>query len=424
MRDKSRHNKVVVYKKRMKKISLRIFIFFATFILLYVFACIAYPADETGHLATPDSYTIAMMLIPIISSIIVPQIPTFFKTNQKGKTHSDEVIIKGDSECKADPFESASVSPKCRTAKSSFLAVSPISKILTTTSYIVLDVETTGFSPTNDSLIEIAALKVVNGDIAERYESLIDPHDPIPPMITRITGISNQMVQGKPDISAVMAELDSFMDADLPIVAHNATFDLKFICANLDRVQRGRQLQYIDTLDLSRSAFPDLDNHKLETLISTLHLADGPQKHRAMSDAEATQKLFVKCQKALILRGGTTVSNDSAPALIIDDAEDNEEDDDPGFLLNQVGMKHEAKGEIDTAINYYEESVKAGFEGTHPYKRLAILYRKQHRYSDELRICDAALKMLEGRPNADQKIMDFEHRRTAVRGKLNKESSI
>lgn len=165
--------------------------------------------------------------------------------------------------------------------------------------YIVIDVETTGLSPDDDRIIEVAAVKCENDRIVDSFRSLINPGRRIPSKVTKLTGIKNTDVAGAPDMDTVAPELSEFID-NLPLVAHNANFDIKFIANSFKRAGVSKGMLYIDTLALSRSAYPNIPNHKLSTLINELGLLDHEQEHRAMSDVEATQRLYMACKAQLV----------------------------------------------------------------------------------------------------------------------------
>ena len=165
--------------------------------------------------------------------------------------------------------------------------------------YIVIDVETTGLSPDDDRIIEVAAVKCENDRIVDSFHSLINPGRRIPSNVTKLTGIKNADVAGAPDMDTVAPELSEFID-NLPLVAHNANFDIKFIANAFKRAGVSKGMLYIDTLVLARSAYPNMPNHKLSTLINELGLLDHEQEHRAMSDIEATQRLYMACKAQLV----------------------------------------------------------------------------------------------------------------------------
>ena len=163
--------------------------------------------------------------------------------------------------------------------------------------YYVLDIETTGFSPKKDEMIEVAAIKVVNGRIADSFETFINPGRHIPKRITDLTGISDSDVCDAPDCDTVIMQLARFLSDSYPIVGHNIRFDLSFIGAALHCVGIRPEFRYIDTLTLSQRVFPNLMNYQLDTLISYLRLANHAQMHRAMDDVIVTYNLFLACMK-------------------------------------------------------------------------------------------------------------------------------
>lgn len=159
--------------------------------------------------------------------------------------------------------------------------------------YIVLDLETTGLSPTRDCIIEFGAIKIQNEQEIDALHMLINPERPIPPRITQITGITDADVAGAPPILAAIQGISDFIGA-LPIVAHNAPFDLGFLQHACAAAGLPANFTAIDTLSLSRKAFPNAPNHRLATLISYLNLG-GCQEHRALSDVRYTNQIYRKC---------------------------------------------------------------------------------------------------------------------------------
>lgn len=160
--------------------------------------------------------------------------------------------------------------------------------------YIVLDVETTGLSTEFDDIIEFGAIRVENGQETDCFNTLIDPGYPIPPYITQLTGITDADIAGAPDLSTAIQDIAAFI-GDLPVVAHNATFDLRFLLHAYQKANLHANFHYFDTLTLSKHAFPNAPNHKLSTLISYLGI-DGEQEHRALSDVRFTYQIFCACR--------------------------------------------------------------------------------------------------------------------------------
>ena len=159
--------------------------------------------------------------------------------------------------------------------------------------YIVLDVETTGLSPESDDIIEFGAIKIENGQETDCFNTFIDPGYPIPPYITQITGITDTDVAGSPDLLTAIKDIAAFI-SDFPIVAHNATFDLRFLFCAYQKAGMQTNFHYIDTLTLARHAFPELPSHRLSILIDYLGI-NGTQEHRALSDVRFTYQIFCAC---------------------------------------------------------------------------------------------------------------------------------
>ena len=162
--------------------------------------------------------------------------------------------------------------------------------------YVVFDVETTGLSATYDKIIELAAVKVHKGEIIDRFESFANPHQKLSQTTIELTSITDDMVKDAPEIEEVMQKFYDWM-GDSILVAHNASFDIGFINAQLKRMNIGAvQNPVIDTLELARFLYPELKNHRLNTLCKHLNI-ELTQHHRAIYDAEATGYLLVNLLK-------------------------------------------------------------------------------------------------------------------------------
>ncbi len=158
---------------------------------------------------------------------------------------------------------------------------------------VVLDFETTGISPDyGDRAIEIGAVKIRAGQIIERFQSLMNPGVRVSTFIENYTGITNQMVQDAPDASEVMREFAGFI-GNKPLVAHNASFDRRFLNAEFDRIGQKRKEDFGCSMLISRRVYPDAPNHKLETLVRYKNLQTHGTFHRALADAEMTAHLWV-----------------------------------------------------------------------------------------------------------------------------------
>ena len=160
--------------------------------------------------------------------------------------------------------------------------------------YVVFDLETTGLDRINDRIIEIAAIRYHFGAPAAAFHSLVNPEVPIPPSVTRLTGITQEMVCNAPPIDQLR---DSFLEfvSGLPIVGHNlSSFDIHFVSEQMNITLPN---EIIDTLKLSRLAFPDFESHRLEYLKDALNLSNGGS-HRATDDVATTNSLLLACVEA------------------------------------------------------------------------------------------------------------------------------
>jgi DNA polymerase-3 subunit alpha (Gram-positive type) len=157
--------------------------------------------------------------------------------------------------------------------------------------YIVLDIETTGLSRHAHRITEIAALRVENFQVVNKFETLINPQTPIPSFITSLTGITNSMVKDAPVIEDVMPKFMKFVKDD-PFVAHCATFDHGFLKHNA-QIHLNKELvnQKICTMKLSRRLVPELRSYKLSCLCEHFSITNDAA-HRAMGDVKVTHQVF------------------------------------------------------------------------------------------------------------------------------------
>ncbi|MEY5100066.1 MAG: polymerase PolC-type [Pseudomonadota bacterium] len=163
----------------------------------------------------------------------------------------------------------------------------------------VIDFETSGMAPeTGGRATEVAIVLAEGGRVVDRYQSLMNAGVWIPPFITELTGISNAMVRAAPPAAEVMAEAARFV-GELPMVAHNASFDRKFWQAELARLGLRADQPYACTVLLSRRIYPQAPNHKLGTLADFHGLPRSGRAHRALSDAEVTAALLGRIQRDL-----------------------------------------------------------------------------------------------------------------------------
>lgn len=164
--------------------------------------------------------------------------------------------------------------------------------------FVALDVETTGSKPPS-RVMEIAAYRVRNGQVAESFHSLLNPEISIPPFIMALTGIDDAMVSTAPRFAEIADELIQFI-GDSVVVAHNASFDLAFLNHEIGRVYEDYRLgnPSLCTVQLSRSLISEIDNHKLKT-VANYYAIELVNHHRAGDDAHATAKIFVKLLQEL-----------------------------------------------------------------------------------------------------------------------------
>lgn len=159
--------------------------------------------------------------------------------------------------------------------------------------FVVFDLETTGLSSRNDEIIEIGAVKVRSGEIIEQFSTFVDPGRPISPETTRITGITGDMVAGAPAPVDALAQFEVFA-GECVLVAHNAEFDMGFLKAKTAiYLKQKDNHSYLDTLALARTIWPDLKNHKLDTIAGELQINLG-QHHRASDDANTAAQILNK----------------------------------------------------------------------------------------------------------------------------------
>lgn len=168
----------------------------------------------------------------------------------------------------------------------------------------VLDFETTGLSPSwGDRPTEIAINLIVNGRVVDRFDSLMNPERPIPADVTRLTGITDQMVARAPKVSTVMREAIRFV-GDARVVAHNASFDRRFWEAEVTAIGKNQVPTFACTMLLSRRLYPECPNHKLATVIKTLKLPQPAVVHRAAADAEMATQLWMRITTDIRARFG------------------------------------------------------------------------------------------------------------------------
>lgn len=158
--------------------------------------------------------------------------------------------------------------------------------------FVVFDIETTGFSPIHNRIIEIGAVKIENGEMTGKFSTFVNPDVPIPFEIEKLTGINDEMVIGAPMIEQVLPQFMEFCQGAV-LVAHNANFDMGFIMENAARLGLPRDFTYVDTVGIARLLLPHQAKHTLDAVAKTLGISL-ENHHRAVDDAQATAEIFVK----------------------------------------------------------------------------------------------------------------------------------
>ncbi len=170
---------------------------------------------------------------------------------------------------------------------------------------VVFDLETTGFSPDRNRIIEIGAVKVENGKITDRFFTFVNPQTPIPYHIEELTSIRDDMVMDAPVIGEILPQFLEFCGGAV-MVAHNADFDMSFIRKNCERQGLTYTPTVVDTVALARILLPGLNRFKLDTVAKALGIVLG-HHHRAVDDAACTAEIFVRFLKMLRERGALTL---------------------------------------------------------------------------------------------------------------------
>lgn len=157
--------------------------------------------------------------------------------------------------------------------------------------FVAFDFETTGLAPPS-KIIEIGAVKVHDGVIAGEFQTFVNPCCVIPREITQLTGITQSMVANAPIIETALLRFIDFL-GDLPIAAHNAPFDMRFLNCEARRLGYRIRNQVVDTLALSRVNFPSLNNHRLSTVAQHIGITN-EKEHRGLYDAMVVANILAR----------------------------------------------------------------------------------------------------------------------------------
>lgn len=172
---------------------------------------------------------------------------------------------------------------------------------------VVFDIETTGFGPVKDKIIEIGAVKVIKGEIADKFSTFVNPEVPIPFEIEKLTGINDDMVLSYPTIEVILPEFLEFCKGCV-LVAHNASFDVGFITKKAEFQGISTDFTVVDTVGLARVLLPDLSKYKLDTVAKALNISL-ENHHRAVDDAGCTAEIYVKFIQMLKEKGAKTLAD-------------------------------------------------------------------------------------------------------------------
>ena len=171
--------------------------------------------------------------------------------------------------------------------------------------YVVFDIETTGLSPTYNRIIEIGAVRIKDGKIQDTFSEFVNPEVPIPYTITKLTSITDAMVQSAPTIEEILPRFLEFV-GDASVVAHNAAFDTGFIHENAKRLGLVFDSTIVDTMTLAHILLPELGKYTLDRLCKQFGVVN-EHHHRACDDAAATAEIFVKMIRMFKEKGITTI---------------------------------------------------------------------------------------------------------------------
>lgn len=161
--------------------------------------------------------------------------------------------------------------------------------------YCCIDIETTGYMPKFDNIIEFCGIKVSNGKIIDIYSTLIKPPSPVSEFITELTGITNEMLKNQPDFNQIADNIYEFLGNEI-LLGHNINFDINFLYDNLAlTLNKYLNNDFVDLLRFSRRLFKDFENHKLGTVAQELGVTS-ENWHRAKVDCDTTIKCFEICR--------------------------------------------------------------------------------------------------------------------------------
>ena len=226
--------------------------------------------------------------------------------------------------------------------------------------FIVFDLETTGLNPASEEITEIAAVRVVEGEIRDSFQTYVNPHKPIPAEITELTGISDETVADAPDLDKAVPEFLAWAgEGQYPLVAHNAGFDMGFLRTACQRLGIEREFTSIDTLEMSRLMLPHMHKFKLNILAKELQV--GPfEHHRASEDAAVLGRIYVKLLKRLKEEMHAVTTADINPVLVATTDRKNKLKNLPRYhfiilVKNQAGLRNLYQLISKSFLEYYNK---------------------------------------------------------------------
>ncbi len=217
---------------------------------------------------------------------------------------------------------------------------------------IIFDVETTGLSPERDRLTEIGAVKLRNLQIVDSFDTFVNPGRPIPPHITELTRITDEMVADAPDEAEALRQFMAFCGSDPVLAAHNARFDTSFLNKVCERHKITFPYQWLDTLVLCQSALPELNKHKLDVVVKHLRLGSFGH-HRANEDAAILAKVYVTLIERLARDKGVQTLNDLNTRMDPVDVRKLKSYHQIILVRNQVGLKNLYRLVSSGHLEYY-----------------------------------------------------------------------
>jgi DNA polymerase III subunit epsilon len=296
--------------------------------------------------------------------------------------------------------------------------------------FVVFDLETTGLSPAQDEIVEIAAIRVGrDAEIEVTFRTLVKPTSRIPGMITQINGISQAMVdsEGIP-LARAIRRLSDFIQ-NLPLVSFNADFDMAFLRNAARRHDLVTSNPASCVLKMARLAWPGRKSYKLSDIAKDAGLSQ-EGAHQALLDCKLALVVYVAAVS--ILGTATAAVSECSPERPYVSPrmhafrQKSHIPDDP-VERNLLGIELESDGFIDSAIECYQANVRDGFDGNHPYDRLAVILRRRRDAAGEIAVLTRAIEVFSqlqssSRSDVAPKLEKFKQRLHRVYGQSKKAS--